>query len=290
MVIPASERSVTDMTQERICFEPRTEGVRIVDVTASVLDFAGAGTITASGISIRESSNLTLKNLTIDATNAGKSVIGIQAWSIPDLTVTGCNMTGVYIGVHHNNGEYLGPNDSLGTMTVKNCTIRNAIHEGLYIGQSGRRFDESTMPAFAMVRITNNTIRNSGWDCIQFSSNHAAEIIGNTCDGYGANPQYGDPTRQTRGIIVQEQTASAKCALVKSNTIDGTKDGWDGVLVFTTSCGDIRDNLIIRPGNRGVTVFSGGRAIITGNVIDRPVDDCWGGSGDIQASRNECLK
>jgi hypothetical protein len=125
---------------------------------------------------------------------------------------------------------------------------------------------------------------------MQFSSSRAAEIVGNVCDGFGRTPENGDPSKQTRGIVVQEQTAGAKCALVKGNTIDATRDGYDGVLVVTTACGDIRDNLIIRSGNRGVTVFSGGRAIVTGNVFDRPVAECWGGSGDIEASGNECLK
>lgn len=288
VTISSSQRIIEGLIGEYACFEPRSNGVNIRNSHNVILDFTGV-TMKTSGVFMRFSSTITVLNLKVHASQKG--VIGLQALSVPDLTVRDCDMDGVYIGVHHKNDVDLGPDDSLGVMTVENCIIVDAIHEGVYLGVSGSRFNQNTVVAFTEIHIIGNIIINSGWDCMQCSSNYIAEIINNECRGFGASPQDGEEDQQTRGINIQRRVIDAPPALVRNNLIDATTSGWDGIVVRSQASADIQGNTIIRSGHRGVQVYANGRASLTDNVIEFPALACWGGSGRIEIkSGNECRR
>lgn len=283
MTVPASQRFVKDLTEERICFDTRTNGVSIRNVHMSLMGFSGV-TISASQISIRDSSALTLQNVTVHASGSGN--ICIQAFSIPDLTIINADLRGCYIGIHHNVNKALGPNDSLGTMKVIDTSIDKAFHESIYLGDSS--FDESKYPAFELLIVKSIVSTRSGWDGIQISGCVLCVIERNVISAYGMNPQDGDPDGQTKGITIQKLPSGGLAELI-SNRVDGTISGGHGIKIKSGTTAYLEGNRVVNAGLSALQIK--GRASGRDNIFTGYVDKCIDGrSRWTDLGGNECRR
>lgn len=281
VTIASDATTIKNKHNEYVCFEPRTNKVRIEGATDSIFDFSGAGVIVDAGILVKESSGVQINNLTIRISSEPR-VQCIRADNLIDLSINNANFDGCWIGVLFVVWPDLGMNrqDSLGDFSITNSVMVNTKHEHLYINSSPHN-PESDEPYIETILIENFTGINSGWDCGQFSGWQNLIIRNVECDGYGLD----NVEQQHFGIIVNEPHAvGASCALIENVTMK--RGGMDSVLVFPRLCVEIDNLESIDALRYGVHIFGSPDVTVSNSTFIGIGKECI--RGDAKQHNNIC--
>jgi hypothetical protein len=282
LTIPASQRTVENVSGEHMCFELRETGVRFVNVSDSIADFTGV-TITETGSSVTLGDGLTVINYTVDAQT---NLIGIQVRSAKNFSILDCDIRDAYIGVHFNVTHKLkevGPDESLGILRVEGCTFANMKHESVYLGY--HTYEEGVHPVTEMTIVRNNDSMESGWDALQVSGSEETRIDYNRINGHGMNPQNGEPDGQTKGIVCARHPGDGVCRAI-DNYIDATVGGGHGIKCKARTRCEFERNAVL---NSGLNAFQiEGTATLTGNEARGFAGVCVGGGGSWTLKDNIC--
>ncbi|MEL6837170.1 MAG: right-handed parallel beta-helix repeat-containing protein [Bacteroidota bacterium] len=127
-------------------------------------------------------------NTTIDAKGLILKQGGLTFWDqLTNVSVQAGTVDSTHTGIRATKDL---PHSNI---TIEGWSISNATHEGIYLGVS-----KDTPQHLTGVFITQNKIRNCGWDGIQVGNSKFAVIFGNSLDFCGIAGEYG----QDYGITI----------------------------------------------------------------------------------------